>query len=421
MPLKTINLRSVSHLLALFAVCAVFIIVLFFFARWSFGNSIATQVAQREVAEFAVDLAPSDPQTHYALAVLNEKTFVAEDLEKSLAEYEAATALAPYDYRLWLNLGKARERVGNAVGAEAAFKKALELAPNYAQIHWALGNFLLRQGRTEQAFEEILKAAENNETYLKPAISTAWTAFQGNPEEIRKHFGNSAVLNAMLATSLAQEKRFAEALNIWNSISSDDKKNRFKDEGKALFEKMTAEKKYRDALEIYKQIADETDEKFEAERIFNGGFERDVKPKDAKIFDWQLGSEIQPQVGFDEKYKSEGNRSIVMVFNSIDGRDFRNLSQMVVVQSDKTYEFSFYYKSELKTDTTFRWQILDSANDILAESENLSAKADWTNVSLKFTTSPQAESINIRLIRVPCTQGICPIAGKIRFDDFQLK
>ncbi len=421
MTLKTIKINSILTKLALLSVCLILSLMMFFFAKWCFANAISTQSAQKEVSEFAVSLAPDDPQTHYALAVLNEKTFLSEDLERSLAEYELATALSPFDYRLWLALGKARERNGNASGAEAAFRKSLELAPNYAQIHWALGNFLLRQGRTDEAFTEIRRAAEGNETFLRPAVSTAWQNFAGNLSEIKKLFGNSPVLNSMLAAFLANEKRFDEALEIWNSLPLEDRKTIYKEEGKALFTQMIAAKKVRDALEIFNQIAAEGEETFVPEQIANGGFERDVKPKNAPLFDWQLGDGLQPQIGFDDAQKSEGQRSIVIVFNSADGRDFRNLSQLVVVEPNKNYELSFFYNSDLKTSATFSWQIADSANTILAETEPLAEKSDWTKITLKFTTPADAEAVNIKLARVKCPQGICPITGKIRFDDFQLR
>ncbi len=421
MVLKTIQIKTASLKIALFAFCLIFSVLMFYFAKWCFGNSISSQVIHKEVAEFAVSLAPSDPQTHYALAVLNERTFLPEDLEKSLAEYETATALAPHDYRLWLALGKARDRSGNAAGAEAALRKALELAPNYSQVNWTLGNFLLRQGKMEEAFSQIRRAAEQNEIYLKPAISTVWQIFQGNSGEIRKQFGDSAILNSMLAVSLAGEKRFDEALEIWKNLAGEDKKTRFKAEGNTLFQQMMAAQKYRDALEISNEIAAEGEPEIAAEQIINSGFEKDVKPTGAGVFDWQLGDALQPQVGFDDVQKSGGNRSLIFVFNSADGRDFRNLSQMVVIQPNKKYELSFFYNSELKTAATFQWQVVDAANNILAETEALAEKADWTKVTLPFSSPADAEAVTIRLARVKCPQGICPISGKIRFDDFQLR
>jgi len=145
--IKSIKLESASTRTVLVIAGLCCLTASFFFAKWCFANAIATQALLKEVAELSVVLAPNDPQTHYALAVLNEKTFLPEDLTKSLAEFEQATALAPHDFRLWLALGKARERRGDAAGAELALRRTSELAPNYAQIQWTLGNILLRRGK----------------------------------------------------------------------------------------------------------------------------------------------------------------------------------------------------------------------------------------------------------------------------------
>ena len=105
----------------------------------------------KEVAEFALTLAPNDPQTHYTLAVFDEKVFSPENLQKSLAEYEQSAALSPNDYRVWLGLGNARERSGDAAGAELALRKSLELAPNYAPVHWTSRKYSFAAGQNRRS------------------------------------------------------------------------------------------------------------------------------------------------------------------------------------------------------------------------------------------------------------------------------
>jgi tetratricopeptide (TPR) repeat protein len=390
------------------------------FAKWCFGNSISTQVSENVLAEFAVNLAPADPQTHYSLAVVNESTFLPEGFAKSSDEFQRALSLSPYDYRLWLSVAKTLERSGDANGAESAFNKSLELAPNYAHVHWAYGNFMLRQGKTEKAFAEIRKAAQSNNIYLQPAISAAWEFLNGDLTKIRQFFGASPELNSMLALFLTHEKRFDEALEIWNSLDSADVKTRFMETGNQVFQQMVAAKKYRHAIEVYNSISAESDLSFAKERIFNGSFEKDVKPENANVFDWQLGTAVQPQILFDAVQKSEGNRSLVVVLNSTDGSDFRNISQIVVVRPGGKYRLSFAYKSELKTSATFRWEVADSEGKLLSESDAVAKESDWQRVDMSFTTPQNSESITIGLARAACRDTICPISGKVWFDDFRL-
>ena len=49
----------------------------FFAVRWSLALSVAEQAQVKELAEFAVSQAPRFPQTHFTLAALSEKTFLA--------------------------------------------------------------------------------------------------------------------------------------------------------------------------------------------------------------------------------------------------------------------------------------------------------------------------------------------------------
>lgn len=378
---KSIKIKTDSSRFLLPAAGAVCLIITVFFVKWCFANAIAARAPNAEVAQLAIDLAPNDPQTHYALAVLNDKIFSPEDLLKSLAEFEQAVALAPNDYRLWLALGKARERNGDAAGAEVALRKALGLAPNYAQVQWTLGNILLRRGKTEEAFAEIRRAAESGETYRVPAVTTAWQIFGGDAARIRQNLGDSNSLKSALAVFLVKEKRFDEAMEIWNTLPVAAKKTLLKPDGEQLSAAMMAAKKYLFGLKIQTEIYETEAENFAPGKIFNGNFEADVKREKASVFDWQIADGAQPQIGFDDKQKVGGARSLVIVFNSADGRDFRQISQTTAIEAAGKYVFEIFYKSNLKTAAGLRWEIADPADGkVLAATSLNSNSAEWTNL-----------------------------------------
>lgn len=416
--LETALTRAVLPIAMLICLAAIV-----FFVKWFFANSISAQAPSKDVAEFSVGLAPNDPQTHYALAVLNEKTFLPADLSKSLTEFEQATALAPYDFRLWLALGKARERRGDAAGAEAALRQALALAPNYAAAQWTLGNVLLRQGKTAEAFNEIRRAATANDAaYKNQTITTAWQIFDGDLAAVRQHIGDAPNLNAALAVFLAKAKRFDEALEIWNRLSPEEKKTNLKSDGENLFGEMLAGKKYRDARRVQQSFDDQPEaERFAPGKIFNGGFETEVMREKAGIFDWRIADGAQPQIGFDDAQRHGGNRSLVIIYNSANGKDFRLVSQMAVVKAGKTYQFELFYKADLKTAAAFRWEVVDAADDkVLATTGAISTNADWTNLKAEFTTAENTQAVTLRLARESCKSIICPISGKVWFDDFAI-
>lgn len=411
--------RAVLLLAVLFCLAATF-----FAVKWYFGNAIAVRSPNKEVAELSVSFAPNDPQTHYTLAVFNEKDFVSSGFAESLAEFERATALAPYDFRLWLALGKARERNGDVAGAELALRKAFALAPNYAAVQWTLGNFLLRRGNVREAFEAIRQAAAGDAgTYKNSALTTAWRIFDGDLAAVKQNLGDSAQLNAALAVFLAGQKRFDEALAIWNALPSEQKKTSLKPDGETLFAQLTTEKRYRDALLVRQSINEpaEAAADFAAGKIFNGDFEIEVKRENSEFFDWQIAPGVQPQIGFDDAQKHAGNRSLVIIFNSQTGREFRQVSQTTAVDANRKYTFELFYKSDLKTASPLRWEVVDAGDGkILGTTDAVSNNADWTNLKVDFIASANTQAVTFRLARDTCKSIVCPIAGKVWFDDFTI-
>lgn len=422
MPIKSIKIESLMPRIIVALVILICLASAYFFAKWGFANTISTRTQYREVADFTTQLAPSDPQTHYASAVLHEKSFLPEDFQKSLIEFEKAAALSPHNYHLWLALGKARERSGDADGAEKALRKAAELAPNYAQVQWTLGNVLLRRGKTAEAFTEIRKAVISDAKYTDPAVSAAWQVSGGDLAQIKQAVGDSAQIKSALAIFLAKQKRFDEAFEIWNSLSADAKKKAFKTNGEEFYKQLIAEKKFRLAVAVLAQISSDDPQAFTVGKINNSDFESDIKTQDAGIFEWKIDSGAQPQIALNDQTKHGGKRSLWMIFNSSDGKGFRAISQTVAVEPGKNYEFETFYKSELKTSSTVRWEIADAADGkILASTEAISANADWTALRTKFSVSAPTEAVSIRLARANCSSQICPISGKVWFDDFSLR
>ena len=420
MAIKSIKLSPTASRVIIPILTIICVIVIYFFAKWFFANTIAGHADIQQVADLAVDLAPNDPETHLSSAILYDKGFVFSDLPKSVAEYEKTVALSPYDFRWWFELGKARERNGDAEGAEAALRKSLELAPNYSQIQWTLGNILLRQGKSDEAFAQIRQAAEGDRAFANPAIMSAWQIYQGDTAQIENYAGSSVNLRAAFASVLAKEKRFDDSLQVWNSLPEILKISDFRATGEEIYQKMTEAKKYRAALQIYSQISDSDDKKFALGKFTNGGFEVETS-KTSGIFDWQIADGIEPQIGVDETQKHGGNISLKMIFDTTDGKIFRNISQTIAVESNKRYVFETFYKTELKTTATIRWEIVDAADGkLLSATEPIAANADWTTLKTEFVVSEAIEAVTIRLVRVNCASTLCPISGRVWFDDFNL-
>ena len=419
---KSIQLNVIGRILVI--VIAIFCgLAAYFPIRWGLGHTIAQYTDSKEVAEYSTELAPSDSQTYSTLATLSEKSFLADDLQKAIEQSEKAVSLAPNDYRLWLNLGKMRERSGDAPGAAKALRKALELAPNYSAVHWSLGNSLLRNGNTDEAFVEIRKAVENDSTYANPAVQTAWQTFDGDVAQISQKIGDSIPIKAGLVAFLAGQKKFDEAYAFWKLVPDDKKNTLYKVQGEAFINSLLVAKKFREAFAVQSQIASEADNKYTVGNIFNGDFEKEVKTANASVFDWQISEAEQPLISLDGGQKHGGNRSLVFVFNSKTGQEFRTVQQLVVVESGKSYKLETFYRSDLDTPATVKWEVVDiNDSKVLATTDvPINKSPAWSTLSATFTTLPTTQAVIIRLAKAPCKQTLCPITGKLWFDDFSLK
>lgn len=422
MPFKTVELKTPAYRIVLIAAGLLCVISVFFTVKWAFGNAVASRAERTEVAELSRNLAPDDPRTHYILAALSEKTFLPEDLQKAVGAYEKAVALAPNDFRLWFQLGRALERAGDRGGAEKALRQALKLAPNYAEVQWTLGNILLRQGNAAEAYDLIRRAADGDAKFINPAIATAWQVFDGDISQIKQNIGDSPRINAALVTFLVKQERLDEALDIWQTLPAGEKKTSFRETGEEVYNLLIASKKYRSALKIWSDITDSGDKTLAVGKITNGGFETNVKQEKTSVFEWQIAEGAQPLVGVDNKNVHTGNLSRLIIFNSPSGQDFRQNWQTVAVEAGKNYQFEMFYKSDLKASGTLRWEIIDPTDGkILAATEAISAVSDWTNLKADFTAGENTEGVIIRLARVSCNSAICPISGNVWFDDLTLR
>jgi len=110
-------------------------------------------------ANSSLQSTPNDPEAHYTRgAVANQL----QDSQVAVAEFERAVSLRPRDYYLWIELGLARDDVGDQTGALNAYNEALRLAPFYAQPRWLRGNLLFRMGKYDEAFIDLRESAKSN-------------------------------------------------------------------------------------------------------------------------------------------------------------------------------------------------------------------------------------------------------------------
>ncbi len=389
----------------------VFAIFALFSAKWSLGNSISSRTEFTEATEFAVGLAPDDPQTRFAHAVLLSRTFDPADNDVSLKQLETATALSPHNYLLWLDLGKSLERNGEEARAVAAFRRGNDLAPNYSITKWMLGNALLRQGNREEAVPLLIAAAESDPKYAETAASLIWQIFDGDITAVKTALKNAPATSARLIPILGRENKLDEALAIWNDIGSGEK---LAEIGRTLYGKLLEAKRFRDALHVLSAITTDQLASHAAGTIFDGGFELRIPNENKSAFEWRYAAD--PRMGLTEGQKHSGSYSF-LIGNPPGTKSIKTIAQTIAVEPGKNYEFEIYFRSDLKTNGSVKWEIVNAADGKrLAVTDALIASAEWTALRASFNAPIDTDGIEIRLIK-ECASGECPIEGNIWFDD----
>lgn len=104
----------------------------------------------------AADLDPDDERWPYFLAVV--LSVEASDFEAARAAYRRTLELRPDYAPAHLRLGDLLAGADELEAAEAAYRRALELEPELAPAELGLGRSLLRRGRAEEAVEHLEQA-----------------------------------------------------------------------------------------------------------------------------------------------------------------------------------------------------------------------------------------------------------------------
>lgn len=422
--LKFVDSRRLPVRVAL--VFAIFFALVFAYlaARWQIGNMLAeftssTEPNAQTIAAFSASFAPGDPMANWFLASSERDVFTPERLEASLERYEKVVRLAPYDYRWWIELGRAREQAEDFAGAEAAFLRAVELAPTYTYPHWQAGNFYLRQGETDKAFAELKKAADNNPIYRQQVFSTIWDYFDKDTARLERLAGDAANVRSDLALFYASKERAEDALRVWNTLTPDEKKQNESDAkiiAQALFEK----KYFRSAVGFTRELGIEAEA--EAEKFQNAGFESSIGRENDTYFSWKVIPTEKVDVRIDPSQKHGGNRSLRIVFNGFAGAQYYQVYQIVAVEPNAKYRLGFWLRTEnVKSAGNPLLEIVNANDDrLIKTSEPFPAgTSDWQEVKIEFVAPPNAEGVTVRVARSFCGNQ-CPLLGTIWLDDFQL-
>jgi hypothetical protein len=408
---------------------AVFALMVSWFAvRWYVGNTLAEYSPTAEnggvdMARVAARWAPGDPFTHWRLASLEEKVFSAANLAGAAREYQLAVTLSPYDYRYWMELGRALEATGDVTSGEKALKRAVDLAPAYSHPRWHYGNLLLRAGKQDEAFAQLALAAKSDDQMRPPVFVLAWQVYDGDVDKIAAAACPFIPVRMQFATYLVGLSKVEEAMRVWRTVSPADRKTESV-LGEEFKMALMYYKHFRPLLEVT-QATDPAADGPVPEQIWNGDFERDLQPTSEKDVYWIINSRPAARIGGDSTAHS-GKGSLRILFKSDDKLDTVGVAQTIAVTPGTQYHFEGYIRTEdLTSGGMPSISILDATNEgvLVSSPPAPSGTNDWQKVTLDFKTGATSDGIIVKVTRAPCAEQeqVCPIFGTIWYDDFSLK
>lgn len=423
--LSALNISDAKARIAAGAVIVVALAFAWFGIRWQLGSMIAeltppNDPGTKSVAVAARNLAPSDPLSAWLVAQSGQDLFTSDRVEPSIQAFENVIRLSPNDYRWWIELGRIEEQAGNDDRAEAAFRQATILAPSYAFPRWQLGNFLLRQGRSDEAFAELRKTTENNLTYREQVFSLAWDYFDHDPARVEALAADTPEVRASLALFYAARGQAADSLRIWNTLDDEQKADN-PQIAKTIAQALTEKKFFRQGIEFSRQVGVDPDA--QAEAITNGGFEKALGSPDDNYYGWNVErGENKLDIASDSSVKHGGNRSLRINFRTFIKPELSNPWQIVAAQPGALYTLHFWARTEnLRSAGMPMVEVLDPADNRLVAGSPAVATGtnDWQEFTVDFKAPEDSEGFVVRIARGFCGDA-CPIVGLLWLDDFTL-
>jgi Carbohydrate binding domain/Tetratricopeptide repeat len=358
-----------------------------------------------------------NPQYYDALGTLTNFYGNTRDLDASVAFYEKATRLSPYDARFWSDLGAAYDWAGRTNDALSAFERAIRLFPNSPEINWRFANFAFRTRRIPEGLQALRIVLAGSTPPHRDVFLLATRA-------TRDH---GAILEEMLPL---QTSTFFDYLNF--QIETGDMvaaeqvwkctlQLKLPFDLRESFPYLDALIQHRDVDHLAAAWAALT-ERFPAQirprinapnLITNGEFEFDILNGG---LDWRVIPIEGATVSVDSQDSAEGSRALRIEFNGKHNLDYQHVFQYVLVKPNTRYKFSGSLRTNgITTDSGVGFQISDAfeAGKLSLSTGNVVGTNGWTQQQLEFETRADTHLLIVRTARTPSTKFDNQISGTV--------
>jgi tetratricopeptide (TPR) repeat protein len=362
----------------------------------------------------AIQLEPSDASNYDLLG--RYFIWTAQDPRAAATQFRKAVSLNPYASTYWLHLAQAESSLGNDREQADAIRNAIAVDPTTPAVAWEAANWLLVQGRPEEALDQLAVVIRSDPKMADAALETSWRSLE-DVDRIRRLLPPDPEAYLRFVKILVARKQWAPAEQVWSSMFQ---LNRQVDPRSALFyvDVLLAERNVTAARRAWLQLSQTASALNEynspGNAVTNGNFDHDILNGG---FDWHYSAVPGVGVVLDSTQAHLGNESLLITFSG--SSNDAGIWQWVPVTPGTSYIASAWVRSEeLQSADGPYLAIYDGYKNIeYAKSESTLGTTPWHRVETTFVAPPE---VNLVIVRFSRRTGGSHIQGQFWVDDVQL-
>ncbi len=367
-------------------------------------------------------LVPGDAEAWDRLGRYYLLSFSHPDVPQAILDFRRAVKVDPLSENYWMDLASAYDASGNAAGAQDAYDEAGKAYPTSAIVEWNYGNFLLREGKQGQAYEEIQRAVRGDRDLLTLAMSRVWHSTR-DVNQLLDHVIPPDTDSYFTALDFFSRLNEVQAgLAVWQRLI-------------ALKQPIALARTYNffyillhsddneDTLRVWNDAvvaAGEPGLAVKGESLVSDGHFENAFPNGGLGWTWQ--TEPGASIDFDDSTPNGKGRSVRLDFNGGVNADIKQPFEYVAVEPGRTYHFHAAVRtSDISTESGMRFSVDDPFHGgINLQSANLTGTHPWTDVDFDVTTTPRTHFLSIELSRDPSKRFDNKLSGSAWIADVSL-
>jgi tetratricopeptide (TPR) repeat protein len=359
---------------------------------------------QVDVMERGANLTPGDAAAWDRVGRLHQWDFLHPDLSAAITDYLKAVHKEPHSAHYWMDLAGAYEVAGDETRAQDAFARAKAVYPASGEVAFHYGNFLLRQEKYPEAFEQLREAVRADPTLLPLAISRTWRSTEDVNQLLNQVLPANASAYLQAIDFFASSGQIEPALAIWQRLLALNQPFELR-QSFPFMDELIHQDRAEDAGRVWRQALAAAglphNDPPKNSLIWNGDFSRDFSNGG---LDWRWTDVLGADLSFDSAPHGNGSRAVRLDFTGGSNLALAVPAQYVPVEPGRSYHFHALMRTDgVTTESGMRFLIVDPNHSgaLNAMTENFTGSHDWTPIEADLTTAQQTHFLLVQLVRPP--------------------